>query len=95
MELELILERELTTQRPRGGSLTDVHLCQRDTGEWYINVRVSWRGAALFHVGLYDKKRIRLYRKANSAIRHIVMFYDYESMIAVHPYPGLKNEKSF
>ena len=60
MELELILERELTTMRPPGGALTDVHVCQRDSGQWYINVRVSWRGTALYHVGLYDKKRIRL-----------------------------------
>ncbi len=95
MELELILERELTTQRPPGGKMTDVHVCQHDTGKWHINVRVSWRGTALFHVGLYDKKRIRLYRKAASAIRHIVMCYGYEGTIAVHPYPGLRDETSF
>lgn len=95
MELELILERELTTQRPHGGAITDVHVCQHDGGKWHINVRVSWRGTALFHVGLYDKKRIRLYRKASSAIRHIVMCYSYEGMIAVHPCPGVRDETSF
>src|SRR3546814_13595663 len=71
MELELILERELTTQRPPGGTMTDVHVCQHESGKWHINVRVSWRGTALYHVGLSDKKRIRLYKKASSAIRHI------------------------
>lgn len=95
MELELILERELTTLRPHSGSLTDVHVCQHDTGKWHINVRVSWRGTALFHVGLYDKKRIRLYKKVTSAIRHVVVCYGYEGAIAVHPYPGLRDEKSF
>src|SRR3546814_2019644 len=59
MELELILERELTTQRPPGGTMTDVHVCQHESGKWHINVRVSWLGTALYHVGLYDKKRIR------------------------------------
>ena len=95
MELELILERELTTLRPHGGSITDVQVHQRDVGKWHINVRVSWRGTTLFHVGLYDKKRIRLYKKATSAIRHIVICYGYEGTIAVHPYPGLRDEKSF
>src|SRR3546814_8927337 len=56
MELELILERELTTQRPPGGTMTDVHVCQHESGKWHINVRVSWRGTALYHVGLYDKR---------------------------------------
>ena len=95
MELELILERELTTLRPHGGALTDIHVCQRECGKWFINVRVSWRGAVLFHVGLYDKKRIRLYRKASSAIRHIVICYNYDGMIAVHPFSGLRDEQSF
>lgn len=85
MELELMLERELTTSRPVGGVLTDVHVCQRDTGSWHINVRLSWRGSTLFHVGLYDKKRIRIYKRLSSAIRHIVTVYDYDAMIAVHP----------
>lgn len=95
MELELILERELTTLRPLGGIITDIHVCQHETSKWHINVRVSWRGTSLFHIGLYDKKRIRLYRKASSAIRHIVLGYGYEGTIAVHPCPGLRDETSF
>jgi hypothetical protein len=95
VDLELLLERELTTLRPPGGTITDVHVCQRDCGRWYINVRVSWRGTALFHVGLYDKKRIRLYKKASSAIRHVVLGYGYEDVVHVHPFAGLRDEKSF
>lgn len=95
MELELILERELTTMRPPGGALTDVHVCQRDSGQWYINVRVSWRGTALYHVGLYDKKRIRLYKKASSALRHIVLGYGYDDVIHVHPCADIQDEKAF
>jgi hypothetical protein len=95
MELELILERELTSQRPVAGSITDVHVCQRQDGKWHINVRVSWRGVALFHVGLFDKKRVRLYSKASSAIRHIVMAYEYDGTIAVHPAAGWKDPQRF
>lgn len=95
MELELILERELTTMRPHGGSITDVHVCQHDSGKWHIDVRVSWRGTALFHVGLYDKKRIRLYKKAASAIRHVVIGYGYEGVVHVHPCIGVNDERAF
>ena len=95
MELELILERELTTQRPPGESITDIHVCQHECGKWHINIRVSWRGTSLFHVGLYDKKRIRLYKKASSAIRHIVLGYGYEGVIHVHPCHGLQETSSF
>ncbi len=95
MELALILERELTTQRPQGGSITDVHVCQRQDGKWHINIRVSWRGTALFHVALYDKKRIRLYTKVASAIRHIVMVYEYDGLVSVHPRPGIRNSANF
>jgi hypothetical protein len=95
MEFELLLERELTTLRPPGGTITDVHVCQRHCSKWHINVRVSWRGTALFHVGLYDKKRIRLYKKASSAIRHIIIGYGYEGVIHVHPEPGMRDEKAF
>lgn len=95
MEFELILERELTTQRPPGGSITDVHVCQHDSGKWHINVRVNWRGTSLYHVGLYDKKRIRLYKKASNAIRHIVLGYGYEGVIHVHPIAGLRDETAF
>jgi hypothetical protein len=88
MELELILERELTSQRPVAGTITDVQVHQReDDGKWYINVRVSWRGSIPYHVGLYDKKRIRLYSKVSSAIRHIVTAYGYTSVIGVNPSP--------
>jgi hypothetical protein len=89
------MERELTTHLPPGGSITDVHVCQRESGQWHINVRLSWRGTALFHVGLYDKKRIRLYKKAASAIRRIVIGYGYDGVIAVHPFPGLRDETVF
>lgn len=95
MELELILERELTTLRPPGGCITDVHVCQHDGGKWHINVRVSWRGTSLFHVGLYDTKRIRLYKKAASAIRHVVLGYGYEGVIHVHPHPEVRDAASF
>lgn len=95
MELQLILERELTSQRPPGGTITDVHVCQHDTGKWFINVRVSWRGTALFHVGLYDKKRIRFYKKASSAIRHIVLGYGYDETIALHPCHGVRDDTAF
>ena len=95
MELELILERELTSQRPPGGTITDVHVCQHDSGKWHINVRVSWRRAGLFHVGLYDKKRIRLYKKAASAIRHVIIGYGSEGVIHVHPCPGVQDETAF
>ena len=88
MELELILERELTSHRPVAGTITDVQVHQReDDGKWYINVRVSWRGSAAYHVALYDKKRIRVYSKVSSAIRHIVNVYDHHSMIGIHPSP--------
>lgn len=95
MELPLIMERDLTVQRPVAGSITDVHVIQRQDGKWHLNVRVSWRGSALFHVGLYDKKRMRLYAKVSSAIRHIAVAYDYEGTIAVHPCPGLKDPTRF
>ena len=96
MELELILERELTSQRPLAGTVTDVQVHQReDDGKWYINVRVSWRGTAAYHVGLYDKKKIRLYSKASSALRHIVTAYDYRGMIGVHPSPSWHDPSRF
>ena len=95
MELELLLERDLTTNRPLGGSITDVHVCQHESGKWHINVRVSWRGTTLFHVGLYDKKRIRLYKKAASALRHIVLGYGYDGTIHVHPASGLRDKATF
>lgn len=95
MELDLILDRELTTLRPPGGMITDVHVCQHDIGKWHINVRVSWKGAQLFHVGFYDKKRIRLYRKVATAIRHIVVDYGYEDVILIHPCAGLRDEAAF
>lgn len=95
MELELILERELTTQRPPGGNITDVHVCQRECGRWYIEVRVSWRGMGLYNVGLWDKKRIRLYKKVSGAVRHVVLGYGYEGVIGVHPFHGLKDPAHF
>lgn len=95
MELALILERDLTSHRPVAGTITDIHVCQRQDGKWHINIRVSWKGSVLFHVGLYDKKRIRLYAKVSSAIRHIVMVYDYDGTIAVHPHSGTRDTTRF
>ena len=95
MELELLLERELTTLRPPGGTITDVHVCQRECGRWYIDVRVSWRGTTLYHVGLFDKKRIKLYKKVANAIRHVVLGYGYEGVIGVHAFPGMRDKAAF
>jgi hypothetical protein len=95
MELDLILEWDLTTFPPPSGTITDIHVHQHDSGRWYINVRLSWRGAALFHVGLYDKKRIRLYKKLSSAVCHIVYTYAYTGMIAVHPHPDLQDTGAY
>src|SRR3546814_11719957 len=89
MELELILERELTTQRPPGGTMTDVHVCQHESGKWHINVSVRWRGTALYHVGLDDKKRIRLYKKDSSVIRYVELGFDLEGSIHIQPLAGI------
>nr|WP_087575564.1 MULTISPECIES: hypothetical protein [unclassified Sphingomonas]AJW29611.1 hypothetical protein pJE1_189 [Sphingomonas sp. JE1] len=96
MELELILERELTSHRPVAGTITDVQVHQReDDGKWYINVRVSWRGSTAYHVALYDKKRIRLYSKVSSAIRHIVNAYGYSALIGINPSPHWNDPSRF
>lgn len=95
MELDLILERDLTTFRPPAGTITDIHVHQNDDGKWYINVRLSWRGTLLFHVGLYDKKRLRLYKKLSNAVRHIVLTYAYTGVVAVHPHPDLTDKDAF
>lgn len=96
MELELILERELTSHRPVAGTITDIQVHQReDDGKWYINVRVSWRGSTAHHVALYDKKRIRLYSKVSSAIRHIVSAYGYSALICVNPSPHWNDPSRF
>lgn len=96
MELELILERELTSHRPVAGAITDIQVHQRDDdGKWYINVRVSWRGAAAYHVALYDKKRIRLYSKLSSAIRHIVISYEHHALIGINPSPQWSDPSRF
>ena len=95
MEYDILLERELTTFRPGGGTITDIHVHQHDDGRWFINVRVSWRGAVLFHVGLYDRKRLRMYRKISSAIRHIVLTYGHTGMIGVHPHPACGEKAAF
>ena len=86
MELELILERELTSQRPVAGVISDVQVHQRDSdGKWHINVRASWRGSAAYHVGFYDKKKLRLYSRVSSAIRHIILSYDHHALITINP----------
>lgn len=96
MELELILERELTSMRPVAGTITDVQIHQRDAdGKWYINVRVSWRGLTPFHVALYDKRRIRLYSRVSSAIRHVVNAYRFTALIGVNPSPHWNDPSRF
>ena len=95
VELPLMMERELTTFRPVAGFITDVHICQVSDGRWYINVRVSWHGLAMFHVGLYDHKRLRLYKKLSSAVRHVALHYDYPGTIMVVPLPDLKDPANF
>lgn len=96
MELELILERELTSLRPVAGVLTDVQVHQRASdGKWYINLRASWRGSAAYHVGHYDKKKLRLYSRVSSAIRHIILTYEYHAAISIHPSPQLNDPSRF
>lgn len=95
MEMGLILERELTTFRPTGGTISECEIHQSADGKWYVNVQLSWHGLALFHVGYYDKKQIRLYAKVSSAIRHIVRTYDYDGLIAVHPHPQVRDATRF
>jgi hypothetical protein len=95
LELPLILERELTSLRPVAGEITDIQVHQREDGRWHVNVRLSWRGTALFHVGHYDKKKLRVYTKVSSKIRHIVLVYNYTGMIILHPNSSVRSSAFF
>ncbi len=95
MELPTILERELTSQRPAGGNVTNVELRQTDEGEWFINLSVSWKGEGFFNVCLYSTRRLRLYKRLSSAVAHVVCKYDYTGRIVVYPNMAHKDEKLF
>ncbi len=79
----LLLERELTTQRPEGGVIEMIEVVQREDRKWQINIRVSWKSDEIMTVGFHSTKRIKVYSYAYSALRHIVADYRYLGRISV------------
>ena len=95
MQFPGILEHELTTNRPSDGTIESVEVVQRDDSEWQINIRVSWKPNVTYCVQKYDIRDMRLYKKAGTALWHIVDTYDYYGVITVKPFEGLKIRTRF
>jgi hypothetical protein len=85
MSSSTILERELTTFRPKDGNIESVKVIQTDDSKWYINIGVSWKTRTDFDVCLYDKRILRKYTSVDSAVRHICQAYDYYDRIMIFP----------
>lgn len=93
MQFEQISERFLTTSRPEGGQITAIEIIQRDDGDWYTLINVSWHPGKTFIVAKFTDYEIKLYTLAMNAMRHAIRKYDYEGAIIVRPKPGKLHDK--
>jgi hypothetical protein len=89
MQLPVILERDLRSQRPEGGIIKAVEVVQRNDGKWQVNVDVSWKPPGMRTACLFNVYEIKLYALAATALRHVVTKYDYFGDIVVKPKQGL------
>lgn len=80
-----ILERDLTTKRPRGGRVDAVDFIERGDGKWYINVNISWRRDTAYTVAKHGRWEVKLFTMSKTSIDHIIQKYDYEGKITLYP----------
>lgn len=84
-----LFERELTKQRPAGGRILAIDAVQREDGQWQMDVQVSWHPEQRLTVCKYATRRLKLYAKVATLLRHVVRDYDYSEKISVYPRPGM------
>lgn len=83
-----IFERELTSFRPISGEIESVKIIQRDDGNWYLRLGISWKSGAECDVYHYDKRKLKVYTSIVSAVRHVCEAYDYSGRIILFPSKG-------
>src|SRR3546814_13001837 len=62
-----ILERELTTRRPAGGTIRSAEIAQLPSREWILHARVSWRDDNWLNVSIWEQPPIKHYNRSKES----------------------------
>jgi hypothetical protein len=70
MQNQLILGKDLS-KRLVNHTIMSARIVQQANGLWYIELVLSWREPNPFLLGEHDKRKLRLFKQLNSAIRWV------------------------
>ena len=92
---QAITERELTRDRPAGGTITSVAIVQQVDSSWFVCVSLSWRTNHMFNVCRANKSDVKVFVRLSSAARRVTGKYGFIGAITMFPRAELASKAAF
>ena len=83
-----LLGRDVERALRDGGKVIFARIVQHDNGSWFINVIGDWTDGQEMSLALYDRMRVRLFKRLGTCLSAVLEGLDYGGSIQIVPVEG-------
>jgi hypothetical protein len=83
-----LLGRDVEKALEEGGKVIFARIVQHDNGSWFINVIGDWTDGQEMSLALYDRMRVRLFKRLGTCLSTVLESLDYGGSIQIIPVEG-------
>lgn len=78
-----LLGREVEKAFRAGGKVIFVRIVQHENGSWFINIIADWTDGKEMSLALYDRMRVRLFKRLGTCLSSVLEGLDYGGPIQI------------
>lgn len=87
-----ILGRDAEQALQDGGKIIFARIVQHDNGSWFVNIIGDWTEGHEVSLALYDRMRVRLFKRLGTALSAVLDTLNYGGSIQIVPVEGKQAE---
>tara|TARA_R110000772_G_scaffold262888_1_gene382224 strand:+ start:1389 stop:1685 length:297 start_codon:yes stop_codon:yes gene_type:complete len=83
-----LLGRDVEKALHAGGKIIFARIVQHPNGSWFINIIGDWTDGQEVSLALYDRMRVRLFKRLGTCLSTVMKTLDYSGPIQIVPVEG-------
>lgn len=85
-----LLGRDVEKAIQNGGKVVFARIVQHHNGSWYINIIGDWTDGEEMSLALYDRMRVRLFKRLGTCLMAVLEGLEYKGPIQILHVEGLQ-----
>ena len=87
-----LLGRDVEKALRERGKVIFVRIVQHNNGSWFINIIGDWTDGQEMSVALYDRMRVRLFKRLGTCLTTVLEGLNYSGSIQIVPVDGKQEQ---